>query len=424
MSWVSIACFLLAGGIILSTLYRGTDILSPGRIFGFVWLVSIGLADLKLSGFQHDWSTVSWILLLVPIVAFLTGTFAVYVLHLESPMMPIAAMRERLKREKVQESRLFWLICVSVGVYITAYTINYMVKGWLPIEAAERGVSRVEFNITGLSFLTYLVPAILFFIVLYFVKVRGNIARKAFLAVLLLFVVGSFLLFISRFQIIIVFVLCFTYFYYGTHRIKVSTALVMFLAATGFFYWISSIRLSHLVAAFLYWTSKMKFSPDYAFLTEPYMYLVMNLENFARAVNQLDYHTYGYFSFDFVTAIAGLKYWAYEYFNLDRTPFLISGYNTYTSFWPLYLDFGVVGLSLFPLMLGFGTSLLYRRLRTRPSTKNVTAYGILVFVMLMSFFVPALSFLWFQFNLLVLFLILKWTIIPATSAARASEGGW
>jgi oligosaccharide repeat unit polymerase len=144
------------------------------------------------------------------------------------------------------------------------------------------------------------------------------------------------------------------------------------------------------------------------------MYFVMNLENFARSVNHLDYHTYGYFTFDFITSIAGLKYWIVEYFNLERMPYLISGYNTYTAFWWFYSDFGVIGLALIPWVLGFSAGLLYYRMRSRPTIKSVTAYGVMIFIMLFSFFNFPISFLWFEYNLLMIYLFLRWVMIPRT----------
>jgi oligosaccharide repeat unit polymerase len=129
-------------------------------------------------------------------------------------------------------------------------------------------------------------------------------------------------------------------------------------------------------------------------------------------VNLLESHTYGYYTFDFITAMSGLKYWVYDYFRMERHPFLISSYNTYTSFWPFYSDFGVVGLALIPLVLGLGIGMLYYQMRIRPSTKNVTAYGVMVFVMFLSFFIFPLSWLWFELNMLVIYLGLRWTMIP------------
>jgi hypothetical protein len=67
-------------------------------------------------------------------------------------------------------------------------------------------------------------------------------------------------------------------------------------------------------------------------------------------------------------------------------------------------------------MLGFGIGLLYYRMRTDPTIKRVTAYGVMVFVMFVSFFVFPMPFLWFEYNMLALYLILRWTVmLPKTS---------
>jgi oligosaccharide repeat unit polymerase len=154
----------------------------------------------------------------------------------------------------------------------------------------------------------------------------------------------------------------------------------------------------------------MKFSTAYAFLTEPYMYMVMNLENFVRAVSRLDHHTYGYFTFDFLVSATGLEKWLGQYFAIDRMPYLNSGYNTYSAFWDFYRDFGGAGLALIPFVLGLGISLLYYRMRSIPTIRNVTAYGVMVFVMLISFFVFPVSFLWFLYNMLALYWGLRWAL--------------
>jgi oligosaccharide repeat unit polymerase len=251
MNWISWLCFGICSGIVIYCFKRDVDILSPGKIFAFIWSLAIGLTELKFSAFQHIWSIDSWILLLTAILAFLVGTFMACVLNLKRKLIPVPVMRELLKQEKVHENRLFWLICLIVVIYSASYIANFLIIGWLPIEAAGRNMSRVDFNVTGLSFLTYLVPSIMFFIVLYFLKVQGKKNRKIFLSFVSLVVLISFLLFVSRFQIIIIFVVCGTLFYYATHYIKLRTAIMLFLSATAFFYWISSLRYSRFVITFL-----------------------------------------------------------------------------------------------------------------------------------------------------------------------------
>ncbi len=403
--------------ILLSTFRRDADPFSPARVFGFVWCLAVGLADLKFSGLQHEWNATSWVLLWLGIGSFLVGTYVSYVVNFTRPLVPLRRMRELLRRQEVREGRLFMLVLISGLVYCAAFVVNYMIRGWLPILVIGKNISRVEYNVSGLTLFLYSAAFVVFFTVLYHLQVRGRTGRKRLLALLTVVVVGSYFLLLQRFQIIMAAMLCFVLLFYATRNVRIKTVLPLVGAVVGFFYWMSSLRLSHLASAFLYKMGKMRFSADFAFLTEPYMYVVMNLENFARSVNLQEYYTYGYFTFDFVTAVAGLKYWIVEYFNLDRTPFLESGYNTYTAFWWFYSDFGVPGLALIPLVLGFSTGELYYRMRGAPSIKNVTAYGVMVFVMFISFFVFPMMHLWFMYNMLALYWILRWTVLPGREDA-------
>jgi oligosaccharide repeat unit polymerase len=418
VTWVSSVCFGICVTIVLSVFRRDADPFSPARVFGFVWCLAVGLADLKFSALQHDWNLNGWLLLIIGIGSFLVGTFVSYVLHLDRALIPIRTMRVMLRDEEVREGRLFVLVLVSGAVYCGAFLANYMIRGWLPIFVIGKNISRVEFNVSGLTLFLYSAAFVVFFTMLYHLQVRGRSGRKRLLAVLSVVVVGSYFLLLQRFQIIMAAMLCFILLFYATRNVRLRNMLPLVAAVVGFFYWMSSLRLSHLASAFLYKAGKMRFSADFAFLTEPYMYVVMNLENFARSVNLQEYYTYGYFTFDFVTAIAGLKYWIVEYFNLDRTPFLESGYNTYTAFWWFYSDFGVLGLALIPLVLGFSTGEVYYRMRSAPSIKNVTAYGVMVFVMFISFFVFPMMHLWFMYNMLALYWILRWTMIPRQQSSR------
>lgn len=414
MNWVSLICFAVCVGILLSTIRRGADLLSPGRIFGFIWCLAIGLTELKWSALQEDWHAESWVLLLIGLGAFLLGIFAAYVLNLHTELVPTRKMRVLLKGQQIREGRLFLLICISTLVYLTAYIVNYYSRGWLPIQTIGTAISRVDFNVSGLTLFLYVAAFIMFSTFLYYLLVRGHKRKKAILAMIFLVTFGSFALLLMRYPIIMVSVICFTVLYYATNHIRWRTALPLIGVVGAFFFWISSLRFSHVVSTYLFSVSKMRIPKEYAFVTEPYMYLVTNLENFARSVRLADYHTYGYFTFDFVTAISGLKYWALEYFNFERMPYLTSNYNTYTAFWWFYSDFGVFGLALIPLVLGVAIGLVYYRMRSRPTIRNVTAYGVMVFVMVISYFNFPLAFLWFQLNILALYLFLRWTLIPVT----------
>ncbi len=420
MSLISLVCFAVCVLAMLTWLRRGSDILSPGRILIFVWCFAIALAELKLSRYQHEWSSQSWILLGIGVLSFLVGVFIVFVIHLSSPMTPIPLMRRVLSREQVREGRLFWFICASVAVYAISYLIIYLVKGFLPVFVVGGKLSRVDFYVFGFGVLINSTAFIIFFTLLYFLLVHGHTRRKVFLLWISSLAVGSYFLLLQRFQIVMAAVLCFTLLYYATNLLRARTAFFFSLAVAGFFYWISSLRLRHLFATWLYFTSKMRLPTELAFLTEPYMYIVMNLENFARGVAQLDHFTFGYFTLDFLVSLTGLEKLLAEYFAINRTPYLVSGYNTYTAFWTFYRDFGVFGLLLIPLVLGLISGTLYYRMRRAPTIENVAAYGVMVFVMLISFFNFPLAMLWFLYNVLALYVGLRWII---TSRKNTSYAG-
>ncbi|MBF8294988.1 MAG: hypothetical protein HW389_1533 [Bacteroidetes bacterium] len=412
LSWVSWISFAICCGIVLATFRREADLLSPARVFGFIWCLAVGLTELKLSRFQNEWNSLSWSLLLIGIAAFLIGILIAHVLNLGKKLVPLGTMRVILREERINEDRLFKIIWLSFVVYAVSYVVIFLVKGFLPIFAVGTKTSRVDFYVFGFGVLINSTAYIIFFTLLYHLLVPACKVRKRILTILTLIAVGSYALLLQRFQIIMAAIMCFTLLYYATHRIRLKTALPLFAAVAGFFYWIATLRLGSLLATYTYYSARMKFPIAYALLTEPYMYVVMNLENFARSVNRLEHFTYGYFSFDSIVSMTGIEKWAGEYFSIDRYPFLVSGYNTYTAFWVFYRDFGVIGLVVIPLMLGFGIGLLYYRMRTDPTIKRVTAYGVMVFVMFVSFFVFPMPFLWFEYNMLALYLILRWTMMP------------
>jgi hypothetical protein len=162
----------------------------------------------------------------------------------------------------------------------------------------------------------------------------------------------------------------------------------------------------------------MKIPRQLAFITEPYTYVVMDLEYFARGVARLDSFTYGFYSFDSLLALTGLKHWMTEYFNLVGNPYAPFGWKDYTAFWIFYRDFGPAGIMVIPLLLGSGISVAYYSMRRNPSLKKVVMYSIMVYVMVISFFYFSVSFLWFFYYAVVFYLVLKIATsrVPAKSA--------
>ena len=78
MSLVSGISFLIALGILISWFRGNTDLLSPGKVFAFVWAFAIGLTDFKFSGLQHQWSLEVWMHIIIGPLALIIGTTLIY----------------------------------------------------------------------------------------------------------------------------------------------------------------------------------------------------------------------------------------------------------------------------------------------------------------------------------------------------------
>ena len=177
-------------------------------------------------------------------------------------------------------------------------------------------------------------------------------------------------------------------------------------------YGVSTLRASNLFLEYLYYGGKMKFGKEFAIFTEPYMYVVMNLENFANAVNKLSNFSFGFYTFDFVLALTGLKHLLLDYGSFQSFPFIVdSSYNTYTMFFVYYRDFSLIGSFIFPFSLGLGIYGSYFHLKRKPNLNSISLYGVFVFVILFSFFIPMLSWLHFVYNLTIIYLISKHVVV-------------
>ena len=217
----------------------------------------------------------------------------------------------------------------------------------------------------------------------------------------------TYIFLLQRFPLIMVTVMIFTLLYYTTHFIRFKTIFLFAVIGVLIFFSIATLRSGQFIQFALYKASLMKFSPQYAIFTEPYMYVVMNIENFVHAVSKLQYNTFGYYSFDFIFSLVQLKYPLKEYFGLVDTPYQIGGYNTHTMFWTFYRDFGILGISLVPFVGGLSVGTLYKAMRTKPTIELVTFYSIVVFVMTLSFFLSPLGYLWFIYVIVWIMMILR-----------------
>lgn len=421
MDPIVIICATLVLCLVVSSLRRGADPFSPGRVFSIVWGISIGLTELKLSAFQHTWSGYAWVTFVTGIVAFLIGVFTVYVPYVNRPFLSIEAVRARiweLGRERVDESKFFRVIIILFLAYLAAYAIEALIFGTVPLFSPRPDILRVTFGVFGLHLIVNAMMGIVLLSAEYLLVVPRRGMRKRIIGLVIFISVMTFFMLLQRYTFFVVGTIILAMAYYSSRYIRPRIVIpVLALFVTSLF-WINLIRSARYIREYVYYVSKVSFSRDYWVLAEPYMYVSMNLENFARAVDKLDHFTYGYMTFDWVLALVGLKHWLEEYFAIERLPFLISGYNTFTFHWLYYYDFGPIGVALFPFVTGMTVAGLYYKLRTDPDLLTLILYACGFVVIVISFIMNPLNRLDFVSNILLIWFVHRFLILkPSTNGA-------
>ncbi|MCL5027586.1 MAG: oligosaccharide repeat unit polymerase [Bacteroidetes bacterium] len=413
---ISFICFLILAIVIISFFFKNADIFSPSRVFIAIWAFAIGLADLKFSRFQHPWSSYGWMTLLISIASFLLGSFAVYVSYYKKKLLSVQEIRVIISNSKLDKKKFFLLILLLFSAYIISYTVVILIVGFVPLLSNHPSELRTQMDVFGFGLIVHSSTSIMYFVLLYLLLIKQDYSKKIILTIIFLITFATYFALLQRYDLIFWLIISLVFYYYF-RKINFKTVLFFSVGLTSIIYAIQNIRMSKYFTGYIYIFSKMKFSPKYAVFTEPYMYVVMNLENFTKAVTKVMNYTYGYYTFNFVLSLSGLKHWIKDYANLNDTPFLNSGYNTYTMFWDFYRDFGLLGLTIISFGLGFLVSTQYYNFRINPTIHSLSLYAICVFLILFSFFINPIGQLHFFFNTCLIFIF---TLIASQRNNRAN----
>jgi oligosaccharide repeat unit polymerase len=384
--------------IVLVTFIRKSDLFSPSKVFGIIWAMAIGLTELKLSRHQHNWNEIGWIMLLIGISSFYVGVFIVFVINYNKKITPINTIRNIFNERIVDHKKLFNVIIILFIVYVASFMGNYLIEGFLPIFHANPGQSRAYWGVFGIGLTIHAATSLILFGTQYVTLADRKVIKRMVVIGIIVSTFITYLFILQRFNLMFAIISSIVFLYYSSNSLRPRNAGIVFLIIVALMYSVQYLRMSDFALSYLYNLAQMKFSFKYAIFTEPYMYVVMNLENFVRAVNRLEDHTFGYYTFNFMLSLSGLKKPLNDYWTLNNFPFLNSSYNTYSMFWDFFRDFGIYGLSLIPAVIGFGVSTFYYKLRKDPSVFTLSIYSIFIFVLVISFFVNVIGLLHFVFN--------------------------
>ena len=344
-----------------------------------------GISCLKLSRLQTDWSYLTWLCFLLAVVVFrlagrwkgpdrLAGRMARWRVlsreKLSREMLPgqrgLASGQEE-SPEKVcrrVKGRILWAMGGITLISLAAFLLEAAVLGFIPMFSYGVPHAYSYFHISGVHYFTVscvLVPSLLVVWLEEDGKGAGRLwqrlktvqgaAALGFTAVSL----AIPLLCVSRFQLILAVGMAVFTFISISRRFRLKYVLILLCCMVPAYLGLTVLR-SHSVE-YLNGIFEMKNGGTPIWITQPYMYIANNYDNFNCLVEQLPSFAMGLRMLFPLWAFTGLKFLAPGLVNF---PLYVTKeeLTTVTILYDSYYDFGVFGVILFALLLGLFCRLL------------------------------------------------------------------
>lgn len=387
---------LIAGGIWLYWRdYRASGNLIHLRgLFCLFFVGGQGISCFKLSRLQEPWSLMTWACFLAAVVFFYLA-FALVMAWLGEPRQPhwmkkqARGSREILPQERSRALRLykkplFYSMGIVAGVSSAAFLLEAVVLGYVPFFL--RGVPHAYsyFHISGVHYFTVscvLEPSLA---VLYYMAGEERSRLRRVLAVVFTAIcLANPILCVSRFQLILAVGMAVFTFIAVNHRIRVYQAAILVCLMIPA-YVVLTIARSHDVA-YLNGIFEMRNEATPIFITQPYMYIANNYDNFDCLVRELPAHAMGLRMLFPLWALTGLKFLVPSLVNF---PIYVNKeeLTTLTLIYDAYYDFGIVGVALFCALLGAACALLVWKLSQVKNPVGYVIYAQIAMYMTLSFF--------------------------------------
>lgn len=272
-----------------------------------------------------------------------------------------------------------------LGISWVAFLFEARRLGFVPLFTVDTPHAYSYFHVKGVHYFTtlaVLTPAVS---MLYLSARRTHGLRPDVLALLgLLLPIILTILMVSRFQFMISVILA---------------VFVAMLSGRRYKLWQLLLLLALMIAAYVFITIERAHSVEYLngifemkdpstpiFITQPYMYIANNYDNFNVMTRELTVHAHGLrMLYPFVT-LSGIKFFI---------PSLAQGFplfvtkeelTTVTMLYDAWYDFGLSGIAVFALVLGLVSGRVTRTCRKDQNPFSVLLYAQLAFYYLVSFF--------------------------------------
>lgn len=347
-------------------------------LFTLAWVGGQGISCLKLSTLQDTWSYITWLSFFVIYIAFGIGY--------EWGRKYSRVEGKEPEKNKKKANRLFRCIMLLLVVSAGCFVIEIIRIGYIPVFSDEP-YSYSYFRMSALHYLHYcaisciLIPGL----TVLWKKIDSEESKWRNGAIIIANIVAFAVpfLYVSRFQFLFEIGVAAVIYILVNKNMRKSTLVLLGLVVCVAYVVITLSQKRD--AIYLNNVFKMKYTHMPVFLTQPYIYIANNYDNFDCLVKNLPKFSYGLrMLFPFVS-LTGLKFVMPNL--VPATVYLTSTeLTTFTMFYDAYYDFGVIGVFVIALLIGVVAKVIIDIIKKSDNPVVYLLYGQIAVYLALAFF--------------------------------------
>ena len=347
-------------------------------LFTLAWVGGLGISCLKLSTLQDTWSYITWLSFFVIYIAFGIGY--------EWGRKYSRVEGKEPEKNKKKANRLFRCIMLLLVVSAGCFVIEIIRIGYIPVFSDEP-YSYSYFRMSALHYLHYcaisciLIPGL----TVLWKKIDSEESKWRNGAIIIANIVAFAVpfLYVSRFQFLFEIGVAAVIYILVNKNMRKSTLVLLGLVVCAAYVVITLSQKRD--AIYLNNVFKMKYTHMPVFLTQPYIYIANNYDNFDCLVKNLPKFSYGLrMLFPFVS-LTGLKFVMPNL--VPATVYLTSTeLTTLTMFYDAYYDFGVIGVVVIALLIGVVAKVIIDIIKKSDNPVVYLFYGQIAVYLALAFF--------------------------------------
>ena len=347
-------------------------------LFTFAWVGGQGISCLKLSTLQDTWSYITWLSFFVIYIAFGIGY--------EWGRKYSRVEGKEPEKNKKKADRLFRCIMLLLVVSAGCFVIEIIRIGYIPVFSDEP-YSYSYFRMSALHYLHYcaisciLIPGL----TVLWKKIDSEESKWRNGAIIIANIVAFAVpfLYVSRFQFLFEIGVAAVIYILVNKNMRKSTLVLLGLVVCAAYVVITLSQKRD--AIYLNNVFKMKYTHMPVFLTQPYIYIANNYDNFDCLVKNLPKFSYGLRMLFPLVSLTGLKFVMPNL--VPATVYLTSTeLTTFTMFYDAYYDFGVIGVFVIALLIGVVAKVIIDIIKKSDNPVVYLFYGQIAVYLVLAFF--------------------------------------